>query len=106
MVFVLCRETIDMYHGEKVAFSTIAQLVLANAPLATLDEAIHFCITVGLPVTLAELGVTEVMPEKIRLVAQTATLPGESIHNMPFPVDTTKVADAILTADCLGRNHH
>ena len=41
-----------MYHGEKVAFGTIAQLVLENVEAAELQEIIEFCIELGLPVTL------------------------------------------------------
>lgn len=77
---------------------------MANAPLATLEEVIHFCSTVGLPITLAELGITEAISEKIRLVAETATQPGETIYNMPSPINADRVADAILTANYLGQD--
>ena len=40
----------DYFHGEMVAFSTIAMLVLENSPKEELLEAIDFCISVGLPV--------------------------------------------------------
>ena len=33
-----------MYHGEKVAFGTIAQLVLEDVPMEDLEEVISFCI--------------------------------------------------------------
>ena len=33
-----------MYHGEKVAFGTLAQLVLENAPMEEIEEVLDFCI--------------------------------------------------------------
>ena len=45
-----------MYHGEKVAFGTIVQLVLEDAPTEKLEEVLGFCIELGLPVTMKELG--------------------------------------------------
>ena len=44
-------ETHAMYHGEKVAFGTLAQLVLENAPVEEIEEVVHFCQSVGLPNT-------------------------------------------------------
>jgi glycerol dehydrogenase len=77
-------------------------LVLENAPSAELKEVIAFCRSVGLPVCLRDLGVTEVTKEKIMAVAKGATVEGESIYNMPFPVDVDSVYAAIMAADLLG----
>ena len=96
----------DRYHGEKVAFGTIAQLVLENAPDEELSEVLGFCVQVGLPITLAELGITEIKPEEIMKVAQSAAAPTDTIHNMPFPVTAQNVYDAILAADAIGRYYH
>lgn len=92
------------YHGEKVAFSTLAQLVLENAASDEINEVLEFCVTVGLPVCLADLGVTEVSAEDLMAVAEKACAPGESIYSMPFPVSADAVAAAIRVADQLGRN--
>lgn len=98
--FTVLPECHHVYHGEKVAFGTIVQLVLENAE--ELEEVIPFCIGLGLPVTLKELGIDEVTPEKIRAVAEAATVEGETIHNMPFKVDADSVYAAIMAADALG----
>jgi glycerol dehydrogenase len=104
-------------HGEKVAFGTLVHLLLeAHAATAAADreailaEAKHvaaFFVRVGLPVTLGELGVSaegnESLAAAVRRIASRATQPGETIHNMPFPVDTDRVATAIEAADALGR---
>ena len=36
-------------------------------------------------------------------VATTATMSGETIHNLPFPVDAAIVCDAMIAADAYGR---
>ena len=54
-----------MYHGEKVAFGTLTQLVLENVPEEELEDIILWCIEVGLPVTLAELGAGNVTDEDV-----------------------------------------
>jgi glycerol dehydrogenase len=100
--FTALEETHNYYHGEKVAFSTIVQMVLENRPTEEIFEVIDFCQAVGLPTTLKELGIESVNPERLRLVAQAATVPDETIHNMPFPVNEEAVLNAIIAADSLG----
>lgn len=95
------EEAHHFYHGEKVAFGTICQLVLENAPQEEIDEVIDFCLMVGLPVCLADLGVEDI-GDRIMEVAEKACIPEESIHNMNFPVTPADVAAAILAADKLG----
>ncbi len=100
------EECHEMYHGEKVAFGVLVQLVLENSPLEELEEVLGFSTSVGLPVTLAELGFTEDAPhyhQKLKEVAQLSCADGETIHNMPFAVTAEDVYAAIITADSLGR---
>lgn len=91
------------YHGEKVAFGTICQLVLENAPEEELYEVIDFCLDVGLPVCLKDIGVESITKEELQAVAEKSCIPEESIHAMPFPVTTDMVAAAIIAADKIGR---
>ncbi|MED4403793.1 glycerol dehydrogenase [Metabacillus fastidiosus] len=97
------EETHHMYHGEKVAFGTLTQLVLENAPLEEIEDVIFFCQSVGLPTTLTELGIINIDETKIQKVAELACAEGETIHNMPFHVTSGKVYAAILTADKFGQ---
>lgn len=97
------EECHHMYHGEKVAFGTITQLVLEDVPLEELEETIQFCVDLGLPVTLAQLGIKDPTPEKIMAVAEAACAPTDTLHNMPFPVTPASVAAAIWAADRYGR---
>ena len=92
-----------MYHGEKVAFGVLTQLVLENVDGDELERIVDFCIELGLPVTFKELGITEVTDEKLMAVATAACAEGETIHNMPFEVTPEKVCAALKAADAYGR---
>lgn len=93
------------FHGEKVAFGTLAQLVLENAPKEEYEEVLEFCLKVGLPVSLEDIGVPNITDEELYEVAKKACIPEESIYAMPFPVTVESVAAAIKVADVLGRNY-
>ncbi len=95
--------THDYYHGEKVAFGTLVQLVLEGQPSSLIDEVITFVDTVGLPATLQEVGFDADDAEAVKAVAKRSTARGETIHNEPFDVHPAMVADAILAADQIGR---
>lgn len=97
------EETHALYHGEKVAFGTLVQLVLEHAPEDELEEVIDFCLETGLPVTLEDLGIKEVKPEQIMEVAELAAAENDTLGNMPFEVTPEDVYAAILGADALGR---
>ena len=96
-------ETHDYFHGEKVAFGLLVQLVLEGAPRATVADVLEFSSEVGLPITLAGIGLNDLARDRLDPIARRATAPGETIHNEPFEVTPDMVADAILTADALGR---
>jgi glycerol dehydrogenase len=91
------------FHGEKVAYGLLVQLVLEGQPRLVLDQVLHFASQVGLPITLAEIGLAELPRELLQQVATRATAKGETIHNEPFEVHAYAVADAIRAADALGR---
>lgn len=95
-------ETHSFVHGEKVAFGTLAQLVLENAPEDEIYTVLNFCKKVGLPTTLAQLGLGEASPAHIMQAAEAACASGETIHNMPFAVTPQAVCSAIFVADKLG----
>jgi glycerol dehydrogenase len=65
---------------------------------------LRFATEVVLPVTLAEVGLTDLPPDLLQRVATRATAKGETIHNEPFGVRPDMVADAIRAADALGRD--
>ena len=84
--FTVLEECHHLYHGEKVAFGTLAQLVLQNSPMAQIETVLAFCHGIGLPITLAQMGVTGDATAKIMAVAEASCATGETIHNMLFKV--------------------
>ena len=72
-------------------------------PQEDLEEIILWCIEVGLPVTLAELGAGKVTDEQLMEVATTACAENDTLHNMPFEVTPETVFAAIKAADAYGR---
>lgn len=95
--------THNFFHGEKVAYGLLVQLVLEGQPRTVVERVLHFATEVGLPVTLAEIGLIELPQELLQQIASRATAAGETIHNEPFEVHANMVADAILAADAMGR---
>ena len=92
-----------MYHGEKVAFGTLTQLVLENMPCDELCEILEFCVAVGLPITFEQLGIKDPTPEKILAVAKAACAENDTLHNMPFEVTPELACNAMFAADGYGR---
>lgn len=99
----ILEPTHKFMHGEKVAFGTLCQLALENADMDEILEVLDFCTSVGLPICLEDLNVTEISNEELIAVAEKACIPEESIHAMSFPVTVEMTAAAILAADKLGK---
>ena len=96
------EECHHMFHGEKVAFGTLAQLVLENEPQDEIIRLIQFYKTLGLPTTLKDLGMDKSKTDRIMMFAKASCVEGETIHNMPFEIKAEDVYSAILVADELG----
>ena len=95
-----CRQT---YYGERVAFGTLAQLALEGGNRSELEQTLRFCTQVGLPVTLAQLGVASDVADKVHAVAEAACAEKDTMCNMPVPVTVENAAAALLAADSYGR---
>ncbi|MFN7923453.1 MAG: glycerol dehydrogenase [Bryobacteraceae bacterium] len=98
------RPTHAYFHGEKVAFGVLVQLVLEGASREQFAEVCTFSTEVGLPITLSGIGCMDLPREVLAQVAQRTIAPGETIHNEPFEVTAEMVVDAILAADAAGRD--
>ena len=61
--------THSYYHGEKVAFALIAQLVLEHAPQEEIEKVLAFHTRVGLPVTLSGLGIETLTQEELSMIS-------------------------------------
>ena len=97
-------ETHSKLHGEKVAFGTLVQLVLEGRPRETFEEVLNFCLDVGLPVSLKDLGITDTSRKHLMKVAERSLAEGETAHNLSFKPTIDSVLDAILTTDALGED--
>ena len=88
-------------HGCCVALGTLVQLVLEGASKEEFKEVQDFCLEVGLPLTLEEIGVTT--QEQVKTIAENACVPGETIHNLAGDVQPIELYDAILQTDAMGK---
>lgn len=87
-----------MNHGEIVAFGTITQLILEDADVDELDEVVHFCLSVGLPVTFEDLGIADASDEELLKAATLACAPSEDINKMAVEITPEIVKDAMVAA--------
>ncbi|WP_323127128.1 glycerol dehydrogenase [Brevibacterium atlanticum] len=97
-------QTHGLSHGQKVNIGTLAQLVLEGAAAEEIEDFVVFTTKVGLPNTLTEIGLSPTDVKDLRAVAEAATVEGETIHNMPFPVTPELVVDALVALEGLSRS--
>jgi glycerol dehydrogenase len=95
-------ETHSYYHGEKVAFGVLAGLQLTDASPEESDTVYSFCEEVGLPTTLASIGLRDFDRHRLMPAAEKACAPGEFIHHEAGRITPDKVLHAILAADSIG----
>lgn len=95
--------THDYYHGEKVAFGTLAGLFLEARPQAVIEEVYSFCSSVGLPTTLAGIGLETVTDRQLKAAIHPVFDNKESyLHNLGFDLTPEGIIDAIRMADAFG----
>lgn len=90
-------------HGEKVAFGLLSMLVLEGAKTEEIETVANFCITMGLPVTFAELGIPNVTADELMEVAKRAADPEDTAKNMPVTATPDTIFNAMLGADAMGQ---
>lgn len=99
----MLKETHSFLHGEKVAFGVLTGLVLTDASPEETETVYRFCEEIGLPVTLADLGITKITGDHLMQAATRACAVSESIHHEAGIIDPVMVANAIRVADAIGR---
>ena len=95
-------ETHAFYHGEKVAFGVLAGLQLADATADEIATVYSFCEQVGLPTSLADIGLGNADRRYLMEAAEKACAPGQPIHHEAGVITPEKVLDAMLAADAFG----
>jgi glycerol dehydrogenase len=98
------EETHSFYHGEKVAFGVLAGLQLSQAPADEVAVVTSFCEEVGLPITLADIGLGRADRERLMEAARKACAPAQPIHHEGRVVTPEMLCDAMLAVDALGRS--
>jgi len=96
------KECDAYYHGEKVAFGTLCQLVMEEQDQELIDKVMSFCHSVGLPTTLEQIGLSETDEEKLRVAAKVAADPAGHTKNEPMKVTAEMVYEAMLKVHEMG----
>ena len=96
----------SVHHGFKVAFCTVAQLMLERALEEEVTQVLAFCREVGLPICFADLGCPEITEEQIMQIAEKACEQGSTVFHVPVEVNIQTVTDALIKADEIGQKYH
>jgi len=99
----MLEECHDFYHGEKIGFLALVQMVLEGRPKELIQQVYEFNYKVGLPITLADLHIDNISEERLREAVAVSCKPKAIIYNHAFPITEELVFDAILTADEMGK---
>ncbi len=91
------------YHGEKVAFGVLAGLHLNDASPREMHTVYSFCERIGLPTTLADIGLCGVAESELARAADRACAKDESIHHEAGEITPARVLSAMIAADAMGR---
>jgi glycerol dehydrogenase len=90
-------------HGEKVAYGILVQLrlqeMLQGDRLAATarQQLVDFYSTIGLPKTLADLGLSEITISQLQHAATLACKPDSDLHRLPFNVVPEQLVAAMLS---------
>lgn len=92
-----------LMHGHEVGFGLITQLCLDDdMPVERIYEIVDFEISIGLPVTFADIGLPGVARERLQTIGDICAGPGSLCANHPFAVSADDLVDAMIAADALG----
>jgi glycerol dehydrogenase len=99
--FTVLREIKPYLRGELVGFFTLTEVILEKQPEELVARLFKFCHSIGLPVTLAEIGLKN-NSDLVMQGAEASCKKGSRIHNEPFPVTPRMVYEALLETDRIG----
>ncbi|MBW2147470.1 MAG: iron-containing alcohol dehydrogenase family protein [Deltaproteobacteria bacterium] len=93
----------ELLHGEVVSFGMLVQLALEQED-AELRNLMAFLRDIRLPLTLEALGMGHAPEAQLAQGARRMTVEGSPIHNLPFPVSSEDVLQAIYRVDEMARS--
>ncbi|MHC5269818.1 glycerol dehydrogenase [Enterococcus sp. LJL98] len=86
-------------HGEKVAYGTLTQLMIENAPREELNRYIQFYQELGLPTTLEEMQLSKTSKEELFQIGVVATNENQSSQQMGRVFTAEEVVAGLLAVD-------
>ncbi|MEM8503348.1 MAG: iron-containing alcohol dehydrogenase family protein [Cyanobacteria bacterium P01_D01_bin.1] len=98
-------------HGEKVAYGILVQLRLeemaADNSLAQTarQQLIQFYAQIGLPTTLADMGMDQLTVSALHQAATIACRKGSDIHHLPFLVQPERVMAAMVSTTATAKTN-
>lgn len=95
-----------VYHGEGVAYGTLVQLAAEYQDSGQWDErewneVICFYKSVGLPLSLGNLGIKNINDELLMEIAEATCTVSMNAYNMPFEVTPKVILNALLSVNRL-----
>lgn len=90
-------------HGEQVAVGLLIQLMVSPETTATARELVVFLKDLGLPTTLADLGADALVEDLAGPIADYTFQTAPYVQNVAVPLDSNRLAQAIIDADRLSR---
>ena len=96
------EQTRRYYHGEKVAFGTLCMLILTDQAPQLIDEIYDFCENLGLPTTLADIGLSGVNQADLLRAAEIACAEGEGSSSEARQFSPQAVFSAMQAANAYG----
>jgi glycerol dehydrogenase len=88
----------DALHGHQVAYALLVQLSLENRTDAFVADIAQFYRYTELPVCLGEIGLHDVTPDEIKLIAE-ATMTAPHVRNFERTISARDIAQAIETIE-------
>lgn len=89
-------------HGEQVAYGLLVQLVMEGRSADFVEELRQFYRQLGLPLSLADLGLTGDKAEAIARIAQRSFAEAPYIRHIEAEVDEQVIVSAIETLEAMG----
>jgi glycerol dehydrogenase-like iron-containing ADH family enzyme len=101
----------DVLHGEKVAFGILVQLRLEETvggnqlAITARQQLLEFYGSIGLPCTLADLGLGNATVADLQRAAAIACQPQSDIHRLPFTVAPEQLVGAMVSTAPFRTSH-
>ena len=96
------NKLMKLLHGEKVAFGILASLMLTNRSPELIQRIYEFCFDIGLPVCLADLGITSYDDDYLMIAVKRMMVSDEFVSNEPVAYGEQDCLSALKAADEYG----